>query len=62
MCGKSKKIEFLPYHAMGENKYRAIGKEPKIFKVPDAERINKRIYISGVNSRVIKLFDGLPRF
>ncbi len=41
MCGKPEKIELLPYHAMGENKYRAIGKEPQIFKVPDAERIKQ---------------------
>ena len=29
--GTSEKIELLPYHAMGEYKYRAICKEPEIF-------------------------------
>ena len=41
MYGKPEKIELLPYHAMGENKYRAIGKEPRMFKVPDEERIKQ---------------------
>lgn len=41
MCGKPEKIELLPYHAMGENKYYAIGKEPLIFEAPDAERIEQ---------------------
>ena len=39
--GKPEKIEILPYHAMGENKYRAIGKEPQIFKTPDDKKIKK---------------------
>ncbi|MEE0945961.1 MAG: glycyl-radical enzyme activating protein [Acutalibacteraceae bacterium] len=39
--GKPQKIELLPYHAMGENKYRAIGKEPVIFKVPDDQRMKE---------------------
>ena len=37
----SLKKELLPYHAMGENKYRAIGKEPQIFKTPDAENMKR---------------------
>lgn len=40
-CGVPENIELLPYHAMGENKYRAIDKEPQIFKVPDTERIKQ---------------------
>ena len=39
--GTPEKIELLPYHAMGENKYRAIGKEPQIFKTPDAENMKR---------------------
>ncbi len=38
--GAPEKIELLPYHAMGESKARAIGREPRIFKAPDKERIN----------------------
>lgn len=38
--GKVEKVELLPYHAMGENKYRAIGKEPIIFKTPSKEWLN----------------------
>ena len=37
--GSPEKIELLPYHAMGESKSRAIGKEPQIFVAPDKERL-----------------------
>ncbi len=37
--GLPEKIELLPYHAMGESKARAIGREPQIFKAPDKERL-----------------------
>lgn len=37
--GNPEKVELLPYHAMGENKYRAIGKEPRKFKVPDQQTV-----------------------
>ncbi len=39
--GTPEKIELLPYHAMGENKCRAIGEEPQIFKTPDAEKMKQ---------------------
>lgn len=34
-CGNPEKIELLPYHKMGENKYNAINKEVIAFEVPD---------------------------
>lgn len=40
-CGNPERVEFLPYHAMGENKYSAIGKEPQSFKVPNAENLKQ---------------------
>ena len=39
--GKPEKIELLPYHAMGENKYAAIGKETQRFTPPDNDVLNK---------------------
>lgn len=38
--GYPKKIELLPYHAMGEHKYLAIGKNINKFNVPNNEVIN----------------------
>ena len=40
--GKPEKIELLPYHAMGENKYAAIGKEAQRFVPPDEEKLKER--------------------
>lgn len=34
-------VEILPYHALGENKWRAIGVEPKKFKAPSNEKIEQ---------------------
>jgi 6-phosphofructokinase 1 len=34
------KIELLPYHAMGENKYASIGKETQHFSTPDTNKLN----------------------
>lgn len=39
--GNAKKVELLPYHPMGENKYRAIGKNPHPFTAPSNETIAK---------------------
>ena len=39
--GKPEKIELLPYHAMGENKYSAIEKVAPQFTPPDNDMLNK---------------------
>lgn len=46
LCGKPEKVELLPYHAMGENKYRALSCEPQPFSKPSDERLQqlKRIF------------------
>ena len=36
-CGTPAKVELLPYHAMGEHKYAAIGKTPTPFSTPNEE-------------------------
>lgn len=36
--GKPQRVELLPYHAMGENKYPAIGRAAKVFTVPEKEK------------------------
>ena len=38
--GNPQKVELLPYHAMGENKYCAIGKEATVFSVPESQKMN----------------------
>ena len=38
-CGIPEKVELLPYHAMGEHKYAAIGKKTQIFSVPGEEKM-----------------------
>jgi pyruvate formate lyase activating enzyme len=37
--GMPEKIELLPYHAMGESKARAIGREQRRFESPDKEKL-----------------------
>jgi pyruvate formate lyase activating enzyme len=39
--GAPDKIELLPYHAMGEHKYTAIGKEAITFSVPSEEKMTR---------------------
>ena len=40
-CGQPEKIELLPYHAMGEHKYSAIGKPVQRFQVPGNEKLQQ---------------------
>ena len=40
-CGKPETVELLAYHAMGENKYPALGRKPQSFKAPDAEKMRQ---------------------
>ena len=46
-CSTPEKIELLPYHAMGEHKYAAIGKEAQIFSTPSEEKMMrlKKIFL-----------------
>ena len=38
-CGTPEKIELLPYHAMGEHKYAALGMNVQTFGVPTSEKM-----------------------
>jgi len=37
--GTPEKIELLPYHAMGEHKYAAIGKDAQVFSAPSSDHM-----------------------
>ncbi len=39
--GRPKKIELLPYHAMGEHKYAAIGMQAHAFAVPEKQAVKR---------------------
>lgn len=45
--GCPENVELLPYHAMGEHKYAAIGKEAQIFSTPSEEKMMrlKKIFL-----------------
>ena len=40
-CGNPDKVELLPYHAMGENKYETIGRKPKHFTSPPTNKLRE---------------------
>lgn len=48
-CSAPERIELLPYHAMGEHKYAAIGKEASRFSVPSEEQMTRlrRVFFIG---------------
>ena len=39
--GKAERVELLPYHALGEHKYAAIGKDVQTFSAPDDEKMTQ---------------------
>jgi pyruvate-formate lyase-activating enzyme len=40
-CGCPERIELLPYHAMGEHKYAALGRNVQIFSTPSKEKMSQ---------------------
>lgn len=47
-CKKPQKIEFLPYHKMGEHKYAALGKKAVNFEVPKESHTKRLKEIFGL--------------
>jgi pyruvate-formate lyase-activating enzyme len=40
IASRAEKIELLPYHAMGEHKYAAIGRSAERFEAPTKEKMD----------------------
>ena len=40
-CGHPEKVELLPYHAMGEHKYTALGKQAQKFFAPSEDKMTE---------------------
>ena len=40
-CGRPEKVELLPYHAMGEHKYAALGKQAQMFFAPSEDKMTE---------------------
>jgi len=40
-CGYPERVELLPYHALGEHKYAALGKNAQIFSAPSEDKMAK---------------------
>lgn len=53
-CRPPQKIELLPYHAMGEHKYAAIGKEASVFSVPKKETLQQLQQIFSIAAASMK--------